>query len=401
VGTNPEKIGQQIKEALDKGTVNGITAVADLSDLQGDCLEITAKSGTDINLLTRQLYHYCDLDSKYSARLLVVDGTKPLELSPSELLARWTQWRMGRLGVKFQHELDAAETRLEIVRGYLKAIDKIDAVIAIIRKSASPKEALVALVSTRTLKFTADQARAILEMRLRALTNLDSDELKTEEGSLCARIEELKELVSDEKVRKSYMVKEIKKIGVRYGEKRRSEIIDPPEGLTVEKGTNRVATPAKPRFVKIDMQKGLVTQVKGPRGAMVLEKTDKLVTLTLDGTLKKLPANYKGPISDSYSPVALAKKENEVKERKYLAVFTLGDQLKAMMVAGEDLCKVTSKGKKVIPEEAQLLYFGEGSYVVPWASSRKRKVELFPVSTKQGKPGAKGVKIASISEVTL
>jgi DNA gyrase subunit A len=401
MGTNPEKIGQQIKEALDKGTVNGITAVADLSDLQGDCLEVTAKSGTDINLLTRQLYHYCDLDSKYSARLLVVDGTKPLELSPSELLARWTQWRMGRLGVKFQHELDAAETRLEIVRGYLKAIDKIDAVIAIIRKSASPKEALVALVSNRSLKFTADQARAILEMRLRALTNLDSDELKAEEGSLCARIEELKELVSDEKVRKSYMMREIKKIGVRYGEKRRSEIVDPPEGLTVEKGTNRVATPAKPRFVKIDMQKGLVTQVKGPRGAMVLEKTDKLVTLTLDGTLKKLPANYKGPLSDSYSPVALAKKENEVKERKYLAVFTLGDQLKAMMVAGEDLCKVTSKGKKVIPEEATLLYFGEGPYVVPWVSPRKKKVELFPVTTKQGKPGAKGIRVASLSEVTL
>jgi hypothetical protein len=99
--------------------------------------------------------------------------------------------------------------------------------------------------------------------------------------------------------------------------------------------------------------------------------------------------------------VALAKKETEVKERKYLAVFTLGDQLKAMMVAGEDLCKVTSKGKRVIPEEAQLLYFGEGSYVVPWASTRKKKVELFPVSTKQGKPGGKGIKVASITDITL
>lgn len=123
--------------------------------------------------------------------------------------------------------------------------------------------------------------------------------------------------------------------------------------------------------------------------------------MTLDGTLKKLPANYKGPISDSYAPVALAKKENEVKDRKYLAVFTLDNQLKAMMVAGEDLCKVTSKGKRVIPQEAQLLYFGEGSYVVPWVSTRKKKVELFPVSTKQGKPGAKGVKVANLTDITL
>jgi DNA gyrase subunit A len=399
-GTNPEKIGEQIASNLEKGTIQGITNVIDESDLTGDRISVTAKSGTDIDFLTRQLYHYCDLDTKYSARLLVVDGTKPLELSPSELLARWSQWRMDRLGELFRFELDKCETRLEIVRGYLKAISKIDAVIAIIRKSASPKEALITLVSNRTLKFTSDQARAILEMRLRALTNLDSEELQAEEGSLCGRIEELKELVSNEKVRKAYMTKEIKAIGVRYGEKRRSEIIDAPEGLVVE-GKTRVSAPAKPKFVKIDMKKGVVTQVKGPRGALILEKTDKLVTLTLDGTLKKLPANYKGPISDGYSAVALAKKETEVKERKYLAVFTLGDQLKAMMVAGEDLCKVTSKGKRVIPEEAQLLYFGEGSYVVPWASSRRRKVELFPVSTKQGKPGAKGVKVASLTDVTL
>ena len=400
-GTNPEKIGEQIAAALEKGTIQGITNVIDESDLTGDRIAVIAKSGTDLNLLTRQLYHYCDLDTKYSARLLVVDGTKPLELSPGELLTRWTQWRMGRLGDRFQHELDAAECRLEVVRGYLKAIDKIDAVIKVIRASASPKEALIELVSNRTLKFTSDQARAILEMRLRALTNLDSEELATEEGSLCTRIEELKDLVSNEKTRKAYMTKEIKAIGVRYGEKRRSEIIDAPEGLAVEKGTNRVAPVSKPKFIKIDMKKGIVEQAKGPRGAIILERTDKLITLTLDGTLKKLPANYKGPISDGYAAVALAKKENEVKERKYLAVFTLGDQLKAMMVAGEDLCKVTSKGKRVIPEEAQLLYFGEGSYVVPWASSRKRKVELFPVSTKQGKPGGKGIKVASITDITL
>ena len=401
MGANPEKVGEQIASALEKGTLQGVTNVIDESDLSGDRLAVTLKAGTDITLAARQLYHYTDLDTKYSARLLVVDGTKPLELSPSELLTRWTQWRMARLGAGFQFELDASETRLEIVRGYLKAIDKIDAVIKVIRGAASPKEALIELVSNRTLKFTSAQARAILEMKLRALTNLDSEELQTEEGSLCSRIDELKDLISNEKVRKTYMTKEIKAIGVRYGETRRSEVIDPPEGLTVEKGTTRVSTPSKPRFVKIDMQKGLVTQAKGPRGALILEKTDKLVILTLDGTLKKLPANYKGPISDTYLPVTLAKKENDIKERKYLAVFTLGDQLKAMMVAGEDLCKVTSKGKRVIPEEATLLYFGEGSYVVPWVSTRKKKVELFPVSTKQGKPGGKGIKVASVIDLTL
>ena len=399
-GTNPEKIGTQIKDALDKGALNAITAVSDQSDLTGDRITIVAKVGTDIDLLRRSLYHYTDLESKYSARLLVVDGVQPVELPPSELIARWKTWRLARLGVSFQFDLDRSEQRLEIVRGYLKAIDKIDAVIKIIRASKTPKDALITLVSTRTLKFTADQARAILEMKLRALTNLDSEELLAEEKTLIARIEELKELIGNEKARHTHMLKEVKDIGVRYGEKRRSAIIDVPESFTVEKTSSR-STPsvAKPRFLKIDMKKGICEQVKGPRGAIVLEKSDKLITLTQDGTLRKLPSNYKGPLGEGYTPVVLAKKETDVKARTYLIVFTLGDQLKAMALSGEDLAKVTSKGKQALPEGAKLLHFGEESYVVPWVSTRKKKVELFPVKTKAGKPGGKGTKVANLADI--
>jgi len=398
--TNPEKIGNQIKDGLDKGTITAVTAVSDQSDLTGDRLTVTLKAGADVQLVTRQLYHYTDLDTKYSARMLVVDGLRPVEMSPGELIARWKTWRLARLGAKFEHELDASEARLEIVRGFLKAIDKIDAVIKIIRSSASPKEALIALVSTRSLKFTGDQARAILEMKLRALTNLDTEELQKEEIALIAGIEELKDLINNDKARSAYMTKEIKSIGVRHGEKRRSEIIDVPAGLTVEKTSSRqTATVAKPKFLKIDMKKGVVEQAKGPRGAIILEKSDKLITLTQDGTLRKLPSNYKGPLGEGYTSVVLAKKETEVKERNYLLVFTLDNQLKAMTVTGEDLTKVTSKGKQALPEGATMLYFGEGSYTVPWTSTRKKKVELFPVKTKAGKPGGKGTKVANLADI--
>lgn len=399
-GTNPEKIGEQIAAALEKGTLSGITAVVDESDLTGDRVTVTAKAGTDISLLQRQLYHYTDLDTKYSARLLVVDGTQPVELSPSELLTRWQKWRLDRLGVKFRHELDASESRLEIVRGYLKAIDKIDAVIAIIRKAASPKEALIELVSNKALKFTGDQARAILEMRLRALTNLDSEELATEEGILKERISELEVLINDGKARKAYMFKEIKAIGVRYGDANRSMVIDPPEGLTVEKGARKVETISRPKFIKIDAKRGVAEQVKGPRGAIVMEKADKLITVTQDGTIKKLPANYKGPLSTGFSPVVLAKKECDIETRKYLVVFVLENALKAMVVSGEDLTKVTSKGKCLLPGGADLIYFGEGTYDVPWASSRKKPLKL-DLSVKPGKPGAKGIKLAALTEIQL
>ena len=399
--TNPEKIGEQIAAALERGVLDSIAEVIDESDLSGDRIAVVAKPNTDTDMLRRKLYHFTDLDTKYSARTLVIDGTKPVELSPSQLIARWKTWRLDCLGRKFSAELDASETRLEIVRGYLKAIDKIDTVIKIIRGAASPKEALIELVSNRALKFTADQARAILDMRLRALTNLDSAELQTEETGLEGTIRDLKILISDEKARDKYMISEIKSIGVRHGEKRRSEIIEAPESLVVEKGIKQQTTISKPRFLKIDNKKGTVEQAKGPRGCLVVEKTEKVITLTADGILRKIPANFRGPLGEDYTEVLLAKKENDLSGKKFLAVFTIDDQLKAMMITGEDLTKVTSKGKRVIPEGNTILHFSESPYTVPWVNPRKKKIELFPITTKQGKPGGKGIKVAALTDITL
>jgi len=216
-------------------------------------------------------------------------------------------------------------------------------------------------------------------------------------------LDELSTLIGDEKARERFMKAEIKAIGTRHGEKRRSEIIEPPTGLAIsgEKRKTGAISVSKPRFLKIDKEKGLVTQAKGPRGALILEKTDKLVTVTGDGTLKKVASNFKGALGVSYASVFLAKREKEVKERKYLVIFTLDNQLKAMTVSGEDICKVTSKGKRIVPENATLIHFGEGSYEVPWTSSRKKKVELTLASTKQGRPGAKGIKVASLTDIQL
>jgi DNA gyrase subunit A len=400
-GCNPEKLGEQIKNELEKGRLDNIAEVIDESDRSGDRVTVVAKPGADVALVQRQIYAYTDLDTKYSAKTLVIENLKPVELSPNQLIARWKTWRLGVLERKFTHERDLKETRLEVVVGLLKAIDKIDLVIKTIRAASSPKEALIELVSNRALKFTSEQARAILDMRLRSLTNLDRGELLEEECELEKRLETLKDLIANEKTRKAYMVAEIKKISVRYGEARRSEIIDPPETLRVEKGTVRVTSLAKPKFLQVDAKKGIISQAKGPRGAILLEKTDKLIAILENGTLKKLPSNFKGAIGESYSPVVLAKKEADVATRKYLLVFTLVDQLKALAIDGSDLCKVTSKGKSILPEGASLAYFGEGSYTVPWVSTRKKKVELFPVNTKPGKPGAKGVKVANLDEITL
>ena len=402
-GVNPEKLGEQIRDALEKGKLDGIAEVIDESDLTGDRVTVVAKPNVGTEQLAQQLYAYTDLDSRYSAKTLVIDGTRPVELSPVEICQKWFSWRMVRLERKFYQELDLTEQRLEIVTGFIKAIDKIDAIIKKIKESASKKEALVALVD-RPFKFTRDQAEAILEMRLRQLTGLDQSELEAEKVTLEERRKTLEELAKNEEVRHKWVYTQMTELAKRHGEARRSALVEPPAGLAPSASTpgqRRPAAAPKPRFLKVDMKKGVVEQVKGPRGAMVVDVKEKLVLASQDGTLKKVAANFKGPISSSYGPVALAKREAEVSQRKYLCVFKLEGQLKAVVLNGEDLCKVTSKGKLFLPAEAEFVYLGEGSYPVPWVSSRKKKVELNLNTVKQGRPGAKGIKVANLDEVNL
>jgi DNA gyrase subunit A len=399
-GTNPEKLGQQIKDGLDKGTILGITAVRDDSDLTGDRLTITLKAGTDIELASKQLYYATDLDSKYSARLLVISGTKPVELSPSELIARWKTWRLDRMGVAFSHELDTRLIRHEVVIGLIKAISIIDKVIKCIRESESKKEALVKLIATRTLKFTHDQATAILEMRLHQLTGLDSASLEDEKGKLEERIAELETLIKDKTARSNFLKSEVKAIGTRHGEKRRSELIEAPASLVVSSapGTAKKTTFSKPKFMKFDTKKGVAEQAKGPRGALILEKTDKVITVTADGTLRKVASNYKGPLGQGFSELLLGKKESEVTDRKYLAVFELDGDLRAMTINGEDMVKVTSKGKRIVPEGAILRHFSEKSYQISFKSARKKPI-LLNLTQKSAKPGGKGLKIAKLTDL--
>ena len=97
-------------------------------------------------------------------------------------------------------------------------------------------------------------------------------------------------------------------------------------------------------------------------------------------------------------PVLLGQKESRVITSSYLVVFKLEENLKAMVVSGEDLARTTSKGKNLLAPGAELVYFGEKSYTVHFSSGRKKPVVL-TLATKQGKPGGKGIKIASLTDI--
>jgi hypothetical protein len=101
-----------------------------------------------------------------------------------------------------------------------------------------------------------------------------------------------------------------------------------------------------------------------------------------------------------YVPVLLGQKESKVVTNSYLVVFKLEENLKAMVVLGEDLARTTSKGKNLLAPGAEIVYFGEKPYTVHFVSGRKKPVVL-TLETKQGKPGGKGIKIANLTDVQL
>lgn len=398
---NPEKLGHQIKEALDRSRIDGIAEITDESDLSGDRLSVIGKPGIDPEQLAQQLFAATDLDTKYSTKTLVIDGVRPIELNPVEICEKWFEWRLARLEVKFSHERDLAEMRLELVRGFIKAIDLIDAVIKIIRASSSPNEAMIELVSNRKLKFTNDQARAILDMRLRALTNLDSEELLVEQTQLDARLLVLIDLIENRSARSKWALAQMNELAKRHGNARNSSIVDTPTVYRVEKikGATGPASVAKPRFMQINTSKGIIEQVKGPRGALVVESGEKVIFMTTSGILKKVHSHFKGPIGEGFSSLVLAKLERVVREKRFLTVFRLENHLKAMVLLGSDLCRVTSKGKNFIPLGAELVHFSEESYIVHYKSGRKKPRRL-DLTMKEGRPGSKGFIVAYLNEIT-
>jgi hypothetical protein len=150
--------------------------------------------------------------------------------------------------------------------------------------------------------------------------------------------------------------------------------------------------------MKVDSKKGTVEQAKGPRGALVLDSKDKVILMTEDGLLRKVPSNFKGAISSSYSPVTLAKREADVSQRKYLIVFEVESQVRCIVLNGIDLCKSTSKGKRWLMEGSRLIHFSENPYTVEWVSKRRKPLKL-DLTQKSGKPASRGVKIGSAEEI--
>ncbi|WP_373517235.1 DNA gyrase subunit A, partial [Pricia sp.] len=202
--------------------IEGISSIRDESDRNGMRIVYILKRDAIPNIVLNTLYKYTALQSSFSVNNIALVNGRPQLLNVKEMIHYFVEHRHEVVVRRTKYELKKAEDRAHILEGLIIASDNIDEVIAIIRASSNADEARENLMER--FKLSEIQAKAIVEMRLRQLTGLEQDKLRTEYDEIINTIADLKDIL-DKKDRRMQIIKdELLEIKEKYGDERRSEI---------------------------------------------------------------------------------------------------------------------------------------------------------------------------------
>jgi DNA gyrase subunit A len=217
----------KIAELVHEKVITGIRDIADQSDRNGMRIWIELKRGEMAKVVLNQLYKHTPLQTTFGANVVTLVGGTPRTLGLKALLRHYVDHQKEVITRRTKFRLERANQRLHVLEGYLIALDHLDRVIAVIRGSADADVARETLMTEFGLSEV--QARAILDLRLRALTALQQDEVRKEHGELVALVTELRSILADEARVYGIVKDELSELGRRFGDDRRTEIL-PAEG---------------------------------------------------------------------------------------------------------------------------------------------------------------------------
>jgi DNA gyrase subunit A len=202
--------------------LEGISTIRDESDRNGMRIVYVLKRDAIPNIVLNKLFKYTALQSSFSVNNIALVNGRPEMLNLKDMIHHFVEHRHEVVVRRTKYELRKAEERAHILEGLIIASDNIDEVISIIRGSSNPDEARQKLI--KRFELSEIQAKAIVEMRLRQLTGLEQDKLRTEYEDLMNTIEDLKDIL-DKKDRRMQIIKdELAVVKEKYGDERRSSI---------------------------------------------------------------------------------------------------------------------------------------------------------------------------------
>ena len=220
---NKAELVKHISTLVNEKRIEGIADITDLSNRKGICIQIDIKKDANASVVLNKLYKLTELQSSFSVNSIALVKGRPQLLNLRDLIKEFIDHRLDVVLRRCIFELRKAKERMHIVEGLITAVDNIDEVIQIIRSSYDTKESMEKLMAR--FGFSIEQAREIVDLRLRALQGLNRQELHAEYDELKARIEYLEALVASRDKRMEVVREELIEVREKYGDERRSEIV--------------------------------------------------------------------------------------------------------------------------------------------------------------------------------
>jgi DNA gyrase subunit A len=230
---NPDNLLERIAELVEQGKVGGIADLVDESSSRtGMRIVVVLKRDAVPKVVLNNLFKYTQLQDNFGANMLaLVDGV-PRTLTLDAFVTNWIEHQVEVIQRRTAYRLRIAEERVHILIGLLKAIDRIDEVIALIRASESASVAQAGLM--KLLDIDEIQAQAILDMQLRKLAALERNELQTQHDKLMAEITDYKDILANLTRQRSIVSEELTDIVNKFGDERRTTIVADENDVTHE-----------------------------------------------------------------------------------------------------------------------------------------------------------------------
>lgn len=268
------------------GRITDLSTIRDESDRQGMRIVFELKRGAHPEVVLHQLYKYTQLQSTFSVNNVLIVDRSPKLLSLKETLKYFLDHRMDVVRRRTNFDLKKARERAHILEGYLKALEQLDAVIALIRASKDGPEARQGLMASFALSEI--QAQAVLDMRLQRLTGLEREKLLEEYREVMEEIARLEAILGDKELLKDVIKNELLDVKKRFGDERRTQIGDLSEDISKEDliaEEQMVVTMTQGGYIKRTSIDSYRSQSRGGRGVNAQkQKEDDINSLLLVGS---------------------------------------------------------------------------------------------------------------------
>jgi DNA gyrase subunit A len=273
---NKARLIEKIAELVREKKIIGISELRDESDRDGIRVVLELKRGEIAEVMLNNLYKHTQMETTFGIIMLTLVNGQPRVLGLKRVLNYFLQHRKEVILRRTRFELRKAEERLHILEGLKIALDHLDEIIALIRRSRTPEEARTALMKTYPLSEI--QAQAILDMKLQRLTGLEREKIVKEFGDILKEIERLKAILGSEALVSNIVKEELSEIKKKYADERRTEIASETKEITIEDlimDEEMVITVSHQGYIKRNPLSTYRSQRRGGKGLIGMETKEE------------------------------------------------------------------------------------------------------------------------------